>query len=307
MDGHAHKEVKWTKLKDKNNKEVLYSECGTELKEFSTLTIKKNGELETNYVIYDKNNPSEKDTTMETFISSIKASVDVIGKQVLTNIDMALMITDSEGKRMVRARETQIGNLISDAYRYYMGSDISFVNGGGIRADLKAGDVTYYNIMDVHPFGNVIVTKKVTGSQILDYLEFVSRATTDTYDYNVGENGGFANVSGLKYSIDITKESTVELDGDNFVRVAGERRVHDVMVLENGVYVNIDSDKEYTVASLDFILSNGGDGANMFMDDELIEYSSKLDFEIVIDYIVNELDGKVSEKYSTTEGRIIIG
>jgi 2',3'-cyclic-nucleotide 2'-phosphodiesterase (5'-nucleotidase family) len=160
--------------------------------------------------------------------------------------------------------------------------------------------------MNVHPFGNVIITKKVLGSQILDYLEFVSRATDATYDKNVGENGGFANVSGLKYSIDVTKESTVETDNGNFVRVAGERRVSNVMVLENGVDVELDPTKEYVVASLDFMLSNGGDGANMFMDDELLEYSSKLDFEIVIDYIVNELHGVVSEKYATTEGRITI-
>ena len=88
--------------------------------------------------------------------------------------------------------------------------------------------------------------------------------------------------------------------------MAGERRVSNVMVLENGVYVDLDPTKEYVVASLDFMLSNGGDGANMFMDDELLEYSSKLDFEIVIDYIVNELHGVVSEKYATTEGRITI-
>lgn len=307
MDGHAHRDISWQTLKDKNNNEVLYSECGTELNEFSTLTIKKNGELETNFIIYDKDNPSKTDSNMDNFINNIKSDVDEIGNQVLTNIDITLKITDEDGKRMVRARETQIGNLISDAYRYYMESDIGFVNGGGIRADLNAGDVTYYDMMSVHPFGNVIVKKKVLGSQILDYLEFTSRATTDTYDKNVGENGGFANVSGLKYSIDITKEPSIVTDSNgNFVKIDGDRRVFDVKVLENGIYVDLDPNKEYVVASLDFLLSNGGDGANMFMDDELLEYSSKLDFEIVIDYIVNVLDGKLSEKYSTTEGRIII-
>lgn len=307
MDGHAHRDVKWTTLKDKKNKDVLYSECGTELIEFSTLTIKKNGDLETNYIVYDENNPCKKDSNMENFINNIKADVDEIGNRVLTTIDMTLKITDDDGKRMVRARETQIGNLISDAYRYYMNSDIGIVNGGGIRADLEKGKVTYYDMMAVHPFGNVIITKKVLGSQILDYLEFVSRATSATYDKNVGENGGFANVSGLKYSIDITKESTVVTDNNgNFIRVDGERRVKDVMVLENDTYVSLNPNKEYVVASLDYMLSDGGDGANMFMNDELLEYSSKLDFEIVIDYIVNVLDGKVSEKYSTTEGRINI-
>ena len=307
MDGHAHKDVNWETVKDKKNKDVLYSECGTELKEFSTLTIKKNGDLETNYIVYDKDKGVTTDAHMDEFISKIKASVDEIGNKVLTNIDLTLKITDEYGKRMVRARETQIGNLISDAYRTYMNADIGIVNGGGIRADLNEGDVTYYDMMKVHPFGNVIETKKVLGSEILDYLEFTSRATTSTYDTNVGENGGFANVSGLKYSIDITIESHVITDNNNnFIKVDGERRVKDVMVLENGSYVAIDPNKEYIIASLDFILSNGGDGANMFMNDSLLEYSSKLDFEIVIDYIVNELNGKVSTKYSTIEGRINI-
>ena len=307
MDGHAHADEPWKTLKDKNNNEILYSECGTGLKEFSTLTIKKNGELKTNFIKYDSENPTPTDSDMDSFINSIKADVDEIGKQVLTTVDMTLKITDEDGNRMVRARETQIGNLISDAYRYYMNSDIAFVNGGGIRANLNKGDVTYYDMMAIHPFGNVIVKKKVLGSQILDYLEFVTRATTTTYGYNIGENGGFANVSGLKFGIDVTKESHVLIDSNgNFAGVDGERRVFNVYVLENNTYVALDPNKEYIVASLDFLLSNGGDGANMFMDCELIEYSSKLDFEIVIDYIVNVLDGKISEKYSTTEGRINI-
>lgn len=307
MDGHAHSDVSWKVLKDKDNKEILYSECGTELMEFSTLKIKKNGDLETNFIVYDKNNPTSTDTNMDSFINIIKNDVDEIGNQVLTNIDMTLKITDESGNRMVRARETQIGNLIADSYRYYMKADIGIVNGGGIRANLNCGDVTYYDMMAVHPFGNVIVKKKVLGSQLLDYLEFVTRATTTTYGPNIGENGGFANVSGLKYSIDVTKESHIVTDSNgNFVSVDGERRVSNVMVLENNSYVALDPNKEYIVASLDFILSNGGDGANMFMDDELLEYSSKLDFEIVIDYIVNVLDGKLSDKYSTTEGRINI-
>ena len=51
--------------------------------------------------------------------------------------------------------ELQISHsLCADAYRQIAGADIAFVNGGGIRADLPEGDITYEDILAVHPYGN---------------------------------------------------------------------------------------------------------------------------------------------------------
>ncbi|MBP5445884.1 MAG: bifunctional metallophosphatase/5'-nucleotidase [Acholeplasmatales bacterium] len=307
LDGHAHKDVSWTTFKDKKNKDVYLCECGTKLNEFSTLTITKNGEIKTNFVTeYDKT-----DAECDEYINTLNKAVDHLRNVVLTNIDISLSITDSDGVRMVRSRETQIGNLIADAYRIMMNADIAFINGGGIRDNLNAGDVTYGDIQAVHPFGNNVVTKKVLGSEILDYLEFASRSTQEKYKDSegnaVGESGSFANVSGLKYSIKVSLPSAVVTDiNGNFVEVKGKRRAFRVKVLSNGEYVDIDPDKYYTVASNDYILISGGDGVNMFVNEEIVPNAQYFDYEVVINYIVDVLHGQLADKYNDIEGRIII-
>ncbi|MCR5462536.1 MAG: bifunctional metallophosphatase/5'-nucleotidase [bacterium] len=305
MDGHAHNNLSWQTLEDKDKKKVYVCDNGYKLNMFSILKI-EDGKI----TCETKSICDMVDQELNSFISEINKNVDELKNRVLTTIDMDLSINDSEGIRLVRNRETQIGNLVADAYRIESNADIAFINGGGIRYDLHKGDVTYGDIMSVHPFGNSIMVKKVKGSQILDYLEFASRDTQSIYydgTKKVGENGAFANVSGLKYSIDTNITSTVELDASgNFVKVAGERRVKDVLVLDGENYVAIEENKDYIVASIDYILNDGGDGANMFMNSITIPSVQELDYEVVINYIVNELHGQLATKYSTTEGRITI-
>ena len=79
------------------------------------------------------------------------------------------------------------------------------VNGGGVRAAIPAGEITYGDIINVHPFGNEVCMVETTGAQILDALEMGCSALP-------AEFGGFQQVSGLTYEIDMNVDSTVELD-----------------------------------------------------------------------------------------------
>lgn len=71
----------------------------------------------------------------------------------------------------LRIGETNLGRVVADAYLLETGADVAFENAGGIRASIKAGDVTYGDIIGVSPYGNYIVTKKLTGAQLLDVFE----------------------------------------------------------------------------------------------------------------------------------------
>ena len=83
-----------------------------------------------------------------------------------------LVISDPETDvRIVRTAETNLGDLCADAYRDQSGADIAFVNGGGIRVKIAAGDITLNDILKVHPFGNALCVVEATGQQILDALE----------------------------------------------------------------------------------------------------------------------------------------
>ena len=69
------------------------------------------------------------------------------------------------------AGESALGNLIADAQRVAMDTDFAFMNAGGIRADIAAGEVTWGELFAVQPFGNSLVKMDLTGQQIYDLLE----------------------------------------------------------------------------------------------------------------------------------------
>lgn len=49
---------------------------------------------------------------------------------------------------------------------------VCIANGGGIRADLPAGDVTYGVVTTVLPFGNTIEVLAISGEVLKEALEF---------------------------------------------------------------------------------------------------------------------------------------
>ena len=206
---------------------------------------------------------------------------------------------DESGKaiRIIRNAETNLGDLCADAYRDQSGAEIAFVNGGGIRVSIAAGDITLNNILKVHPFGNAMCVVEATGQEILDALEWASRNVP-------GENGGFLQVSGLTYEIHTYIESSCTSDDKGgFTGVTGEYRVKNVKVGGE----DLDLERTYTLASHNYMLKSGGDGINMFTDNTVLQDEVKLDNQVLIDYIVDTLGGVVGEQYAEPygEGRIV--
>lgn len=306
LDGHCHINLPWKTYKNKDNVDTLLVDTGYKLNDFASITISKKGKISHEFIT----EYSDKSEEITNYVNEIKKGADELGNKVVANIDVDLSISDSNGVRMIRNREMPIGNLVADAYRIIANADIGVTNGGGIRTDLHKGDVTYKDIKNVHPFGNVLMKKKVTGQMILDYLEFTSMNTKDEYVKDGkpnGESGAFAHVSGLKYTIDTSTITPVAVDEKGeFIGIDGPRRVQNVQVLENGVYVDIDPNKEYIIASHNYLLESGGDGANMFKSAEVVPDAQIFDYEVLIKYIAEVLKGHLSEKYSSTEGRINI-
>lgn len=309
FDGHSHKTLSHS-VKDKEGNNVPLLAPGYQMSEIGQLTIRKDKTIETKLI--DK--IEEKDSRISDFITNINQKVDELANKVVATSDLALSIKGPEGTRMIRTREMPIGNLIADAYRIMSEAEIGFTNGGGIREDLKEGEITFSDIKAVHPFGNNIDTALVTGQTLADYLEYASsKVDKDYYEEKngtlvpKGENGGFAHVSGMKYTVDTSIPSPVVLDEKNmFVKVEGTRRVKDIKVLENNEYVDIQMDKFYLVASHNYLLEECGDGANMFKDIKIVKKNLMLDYECLVNYIVDVLKGHLKDKYSAPEGRITI-
>ncbi len=260
LDGHSHEKYEDRLCSDKTGKNVIMCETGTKLEGIGHVVIKSNGTITTDVI-------SELDHISETITKKInveKSSYDeLLQTKIFTN-ETELSITDSDGVRMVRSRETGIGNLISDAYRIMLNADIGIINGGGVRANLKAGDVTYNDIISINPYGNTLCVVEVTGQEVCDILECCYYKVLKDYKNEkgaIGEDGSFACISGLKCEIDTNSESSAVFDEkDNLISVGNNRRVKNVKILENGEYVDIDLNKTYRLASHTYMIKNGGMG-----------------------------------------------
>ena len=307
LDGHSHDTDQVT-MTNKDGEDVLRSACGTKLAGIGYLRIAVDGTLSTG--LYTWNNDValpellgiENDVSIA--VNEAVAELDEKLGEVVAKTDVELTINDPVAKmedgtpvRIIRNAETNLGDLCADAYRDQSGADIAFVNGGGIRVSIPAGDITLNDILSVHPFGNAMCVVEATGQQILDALEWGARSVP-------GENGGFLQVSGLTYEIHTYIESTAKADENTmFAGVEGEYRVKNVMVGGEP----LDLEKTYTLASHNYMLKNGGDGFNMFMDCNLLQDEVMLDNQVLINYITGTLGGVVGEQYADPygEGRIV--
>lgn len=141
-------------------------------------------------------------------------------------------------QRTNRSQETNLGDFIMDAFRQFTGADVAIMNGGSIRSNATYGPgaITKRDVISILPFETPIVKIEATGATIRAALEHaVSRVGIET------EFGGFAQVSGLRFSYDARKPP-------------GSRVVE---VTVNGQPLN--EKKTYTVAAGEFLV-NGGDG-----------------------------------------------
>ena len=301
LDGHSHSTIEQEVVKNKDGEDVLLSSTGTKLASVGALTIAADGTLSTKL----HTESLFKNDETAAFVEGVKAQYgETLAKIVATSqVDLIVndpTAVDGEGKaiRIIRSQETNLGDLCADAYRVVSGADIGVVNGGGIRAAIPAGDITFEQIISVHPFGNAMCVVETTGQQILDALEKSAANLPD-------ENGGFWQVSGLTFTIDMSVPSTVVVDDKgSFVEVSGERRVKDVKVGGE----DIDPAQTYTLASHNYMLKSGGDGFNMFQNDKLLQDEVMLDNQVLITYITESLGGVIGEEYAEPygQGRITI-
>lgn len=80
-----------------------------------------------------------------------------------------------EGERdKVRYEQTNLGKLIIKASMARTNSDFGVMGGGGVRASLNAGDLTYRDILTVQPFGNIVSYAEMKGQALIDYITVVA-------------------------------------------------------------------------------------------------------------------------------------
>ena len=308
LDGHSH-DTDQVDMKDKEGNTVFRMGVGTKLSSIGVVTITPAGTIEHELLNYEKPKEGEEkpkyDNPVAEIIEQKNKAIGETMSQVIGNTEFPLYIydpteKDSAGKpiRIVRRMETNLGDLVADAYKVRTGADCSYTNGGGIRVNVEEGDIKISDIKNVQPFGNIVCLLEVTGQQILDAMEWGCHV-------NPAESGGFPQVSGMTFELDTSIKDPCSVDDNGLCAgINGERRVKNLKI--NGEAV--DPEKKYKLATLSYTALDHGDGYTTFDGCTVLEEGIAEDYTLILDYIKEDLGGKIPETYKNPygEGRIVI-
>ena len=290
LDGHSHSVIPDSLVWDKDGKQVLLASAGSQFEFVGKLELSVEGKFTSELL------PTETlkdDPEVAAFVDELKEGVLAAGERIVGHLEEDLFALDSCGNWLVRDRQMPIGTFCADAFRLVLGTDIGMINGGGIRNNLYAGDVSYNDLLSVFPFGNNACTVSLTGSQLVDILEASVRSLPFP-------SGSFMQVSGVRYNCDASVASPVEFDADGLflgIRSGAPRRVSDVQVLDktSGHYLPVNLSATYTLGGIDYNLANlGSDG--MFRYTKLLHSNQGLDVDVLRCLFVQLFGNQTIEK-----------
>lgn len=203
-----------------------------------------------------------------------------------------------------RTEETNLGDLITDALKWSImrapgaltvddNHVVAITNGGGIRAAIKAGDVSKKDLNTVLPFGNTVSVVYVTGAELLEALEASTYCTPSAI-------GGYPQTEGIQFTIDTTKsfKQGAAYPGSTYYKPAAISRVS-IQSINGQPFSMTDT---YAVVTNNFCAA-GGDTYYVFKN-----ASSQFDTgivmdEAVMDYVKEVLGGKIiAAKYGAPRG-----
>ena len=186
-----------------------------------------------------------------------------------------------------RGGESTLGNLVADVQRWSLNEDgtrdvdVTFMNPGGLRADLAAGEVTYREAANVQPFANTLVTMNLTGAQIKSVLEEQWQPSTAARPF-------------LK--LGVNQELTYTYDP------SAPKGSHITEMLLEGV--PIDPAATYSVGVNSFLASGGDNFFTLALGANKAD-SGKIDLESMVDYF--EVFDTISPDFAQRAVGVIVG
>lgn len=302
IDGHSHSTQ--SDIAEETNGtgmvgDTVLTSTGTKLESVGVVDIAADGTIDASTISMEELNATEgftPDQDIATRVSEINAQIEEDMGQVIGTSEV-----DLDGVREnVRASETNLGDLITDAMLWQAGQDneevdAAITNGGGIRASIAAGDITKKSVNDVLPFGNTLYVVELTGAELLEALEASTYCTPEPV-------GAFPQVAGIEFTINTGAAYDA---GENYpgTTYAEPASINRVTILTVGGQA-FDVDATYTIVTNDFMAA-GGDTYYAFSAAESgYDTGISLD-QVVMDYITEELDGTVTAaRYGQTASRI---
>ena len=287
IDGHSHTVMENKQVQDASGKAVTLTQTGSYFANVGEMTIAADGTITTKLISTHEGMDATIAAMQTGWVNTVD---DMLGEKIAVG-DSDFYVSDpATGKRRIRSAETNLGDFVADGiYAYFnevekLHCDLAIMNGGGIRADVPAGDWTFKTCKQVSPFGNVACLMSVTGKQIQDALEFAARFAGE----GGKENGGFLQVAGATYEIHTDIPNTVQTDEKNvwIGSATGTPRVQNVKIYDkaSGSYLPLDPGATYALAGMNYTLRNLGDGFAMFDGAELIKDYVSEDYLVMSTY-----------------------
>ena len=287
IDGHSHTVMENKQVQDASGKAVTLTQTGSYFANVGEMTIAADGTITTKLIPTHEGMDAGIAAMQTSWVNTVD---DMLGEKIAVG-DSDFYVSDpATGKRRIRSAETNLGDFVADGiYAYFnevekLHCDVAIMNGGGIRADVPAGDWTFKTCKQVSPFGNVACLMSVTGKQIQDALEFAARFAGE----GGKENGGFLQVAGATYEIHTDIPNTVQTDEKNvwIGSATGTPRVQNVKIYDkaSGSYLPLDPGATYALAGMNYTLRNLGDGFAMFDGAELIKDYVSEDYLVMATY-----------------------
>lgn len=280
LDGHSHSTIPGEMVQNMDGKNVCVTQTGTQLAHIGKLVISRKGAFSTTLIPAGEIPYTNAQVTHTT--DSVKALLEQVTTRQVAKCDYALEINDAQGVRIIRNAETNLADLVTDAFRHNMSADIGLCNGGGIRNTIKKGVITYGDVTNVLPFDNHMCKIEAKGSEIVAMLERCIALVPE-------EDGSFPQVSGMKYVIH-----------------SASHKVSDVMVLnaDTGEYVPIDLDATYSIGTTDYY--HGGGFYGILNDCKVLNMTTVLARDAFSDYLERTLQGNVGDAFRQSQGRVTI-
>ena len=280
LDGHSHEIFENAKATNLDGQEITVTQTGTQFERIGKLLITPDGRMTTKLL-----KPADVpyvNARVKAATDSIHKLVDAATSKVVAHTDYRLVVSDENKQWIIRGSETNAGDLVADAYRYALKSDIAFENGGGIRNDIMAGDITYGDVIGMLPYDNILRRVAVSGKLLKEMLTRCT-ALVPVLD------GNFPQCSGLRFTIHCKSH-----------------RVSDIEVLqENGKYAPLDENHTYSVTMTNYTHEGGG-FFDMFKKCSVLQESTVRYHEALIDYLTKVLGGNTGKAYAQPQGRITI-
>ncbi len=311
IDGHSHTKMPGgQKVAWKEEGEALLTSTGEYCQNLGVVVLKTAedkisataslyGPVTSNIALaYLPTNPD-----VDALVSGTNAQVEADLSKVFAKTEADL---NGERDPGVRTQETNLGDFAADAILWAaqqaMGDQVvaAITNGGGIRASIKAGDITMKDMKTVFPFGNEVSTLTVTGEELLEALEAATHSTPAAI-------GAFPQVAGIEFTIDTTVayENGEQYPDSTYFKPAKPGSRVTIATVGGQPF---DPAAQYVIATNDFTAAGGDTYYAFKYANAQTGYKTGVALEdALVQYVAAQLSGVVTaEKYGQPQGRITI-